>query len=223
MKKVLPSVCFVSVVLFAFSTMAADKVVVIPLGGSSLARKSCKSGEYVSGFDANGNLICQHPWKYVFHSEALVKGDFGGASVADQICQTEADAASLGGTYKAWVSDYDSNPATAFAQSIAPYVLVDGTVIASHWSDLTDGAIFNGIGLTAVGNPATGSVWTGTMVDGSKATYTCSGWKSQTPDSWTTVGYPASSEISWTFSITVDYGFLVPNCSNSMGFYCFEQ
>jgi len=67
-----------------------------------------------------------------------------------------AMAASLPGTYKAWVSTNQANgtPATRFTQSATPYVLVNGTKIANNWADLIDGTLLAPINRTETGgNP----------------------------------------------------------------------
>lgn len=120
------------------------------------------------------------PVKRVFISSATFFPDFGGTNQADTACQNMATAAGLPGTYRAWVSTTSSPVNARFTQSTDPYVMVDGTMIASNWADLTDGTIAHGIDRTEAGNvlPSTGitnchgsptcaQTYTGTNPDGS--------------------------------------------------------
>lgn len=126
------------------------------------------------------------PVKYVFLSSSESNGDLGGLSAADAICNGFASAASLPGTYKAWLSDSVNSPSTRFTHATIPYVLVNGTVVANSWSDLTDGSIAHKINLTEHGvdpNVACGGfcfVFTNTNNDGTPlgTTSNCSDWTS---------------------------------------------
>lgn len=69
--------------------------------------------------------------------------DFDGAAGADALCQADADAAGLDGTFFARIADTTAPTGTidTFTQSPYPYELVDGTRIADDWDDLVDGEI----------------------------------------------------------------------------------
>src|SRR5262249_27131858 len=100
------------------------------------------------------------PPRRVFVTSLTYTGNLGGLAGADALCQARADAAALGGTYKAWLADDSGSPATRFTHSTGEYVLVDGTVVAGNWADLTDGSTGHAIDKTE-GNgtpPTTGSV-----------------------------------------------------------------
>ncbi len=90
--------------------------------------------------------------KRVFVSSTTYNGNLGGIAGANSKCQSRADAASLGGTWKAWISTSTSSPSTTFTQSAFPYSMVNGTQIASNWNDLTDGSINTTINLNEFGN-----------------------------------------------------------------------
>lgn len=83
--------------------------------------------------------------KIVFVTRDTWTGDLDGIAGADAKCQQAADAAQptpLHGIYKAWIATSpDTSPLVRFTQSVSPYVLVDGTIVADSWYDLTDGLI----------------------------------------------------------------------------------
>src|SRR5262245_61095552 len=87
----------------------------------------------------------------VFLSSTEQAGDLGGIAGADAICQSLAHAADLPGTYRAWLSDGNASPSTRFSRSTAPYTLVDGTLIAGNWNELTGGALQHAIDLAETG------------------------------------------------------------------------
>lgn len=51
--------------------------------------------------------------------------------------QVEADAASLPGTYNAWISEASASPAQDFTKSPSRYILPNRKVVADSWDDLT--------------------------------------------------------------------------------------
>lgn len=149
-------------------------------------------------------------------------GAFGG----DQICQGLADAAVLGGTWFAWLSDSTTSPSVRFNQSLGPFELLDGTLIANDWADLTDGAIANFIDLNELGGgPVFGSqrVWTGTFSDGTpvnvmNAGNFCGNWSSTVPTSDVIAGRVDKIDDQW--SRDENFG---ADCDVVRPLYCFEQ
>ncbi len=97
---------------------------------------------------------CSAPTRIAFVTSELFDGNLGGVAGADGHCQRLAEAAGLAGSYRAWLSDGQSSPSTRFDRSSSAYVLVDGTVIADSYTDLTDGALDNPMTLTELGTPA---------------------------------------------------------------------
>ena len=166
--------------------------------------------------------------KIVFTSSATFSGDFGGIAGADAQCQSLADAAGLSGTFLAWLGDSTTDPATRFAQSASPYVLVDGTVVADDWADLTDGGIDNPIALTENGAvPSVSLVWTGTSAAGVHdgiANTSCNDWSPLNGSdnglygTWDLTLPNYNDPTDWS-----DLG-LVGSCIGlSHALYCFEQ
>jgi hypothetical protein len=174
--------------------------------------------------------------KVVFVGSQAHSGNFGGITGADAYCQGLANGAGLPGTFRAWISagTYASSPASRFAKASVPYVLVDGTVIANNWADLTDGTIQHVINLDENGAQTTKSmVYSFTRVDGSQGLFGsasedcyggdchCNGWTitatggSPTPGS--AVGQTSKTNDDWT-----DYSF-GNFCGGSYPLYCFQQ
>lgn len=153
-------------------------------------------------------------------------GGATGLEGADNICTNAAKAASLGGTWKAWLSDSTASAIDRIGD-VGPWLNVPRTSIvipnkatltqsppASTWSDLT----------TEAGDtPMTGNVWTGTANGGHVATFndklaTCGDWTDDMSDlvnGWT--GAVGTNVSSWTDSIPQQCAFL------SFPLYCFEQ
>jgi len=163
--------------------------------------------------------------KVVFATSAAFQGDLGGVAGADALCQAAASNAGLSGTFLAWISSNAANdPESRFAQSLGPYVLVDDTILADNWSDLTDGSLDAPIDLDEFGSPRSGTVWTGTASDGtvvlggSQAGSACLGWTTNV-GGFTEVGLVGStseSDFNWTANGS-------GACIFSNGLYCFEQ
>lgn len=166
----------------------------------------------------------------VFVTSQLYAANLGGLAGADAKCQALADAAGIGGTYRAWLSvDSNSSPATRFTRSPGAYALVDGTVIATSWSDLVDGTLQNPIRLTERGGaPPTStdscgfaSVWTNTGADGAGfadgAMYSCSNFTELTGRSQ--LGRHDVTGSNWSQACTSS----PLSCSLRSPLFCFEQ
>lgn len=170
--------------------------------------------------------------KRVFVTSTTYSGNLGGLSGADAKCQDRANAASLGGTWKAWLSDSNTSVSSRFNQSTLPYKLISGTTIANNWTDLTDGTLQSTIDVTELGTQTAGwYIWTYTQIDGSSMiaqnSYNC--------HNWTTAGSAATNDLGivgnngytnsgWTSTI------LNPGCNGfyqastpTIHLYCFEQ
>ena len=134
----------------------------------------------------------------------------------DDHCQRLANAAGHQGRFLAWLSDDSTSPLTRFTQSDHPYRLIDGTVIADDFADLTDGQLAAPIALDEYGvadtNPAD-DPWTGTLTSGAAAADHCNGW---TDSGNGLTGNPAATTSAWTES-------LLKVCGQSHRLYCFQQ
>ena len=164
--------------------------------------------------------------KRVFVTSALYKGDFGGLAGADAKCQERAVAAKLPGTYKAWLSTAQSSPSNRFTKATIPYRLVDGTLIANDYTDLTDGTIANPFNKTETGGAPTQVMfcypdfirpWSSTAADGtfSAPSGNCTDWTVQTGAAHWGSGVQTTS--SWSQSCSGGI------CSFDAPLYCFQQ
>ena len=160
--------------------------------------------------------------KTVFVSSAERDGlTLGGVTGADALCQTLAVNAGLPGTFMAWLSDDTSSPSTRFTRSPYNYVLVDGTIVADDWDDLTDGELTNRISLDENGVFVNRFVTTATNVNGSSSIPNCSNWttNSSDPGAAAKVGHTIQDSGGpqwWT-----QRGNL--RCSGFRPIYCFQQ
>jgi hypothetical protein len=161
----------------------------------------------------------ENPTNTVFVSSVNYTADLGGPTGADQKCNDLADAAGLLGTYKAWLGDSNTDPATRFEKSNYPYELTNGDVIADNWTDLTDGTLAFPILYTEQGLVRTipsHMVWSNAYTTG--ITWAggnhCSDWTSTTGTGFT--GNSGSVGSSWALAANVD-------CTELRRIYCFEQ
>ncbi len=159
--------------------------------------------------------------RVVFVTTGAWAGNFGGLSQADAYCQTEAEAASLNGKYKAWLSTDSISAASRLTHSSLPYALVDGTVVDNSWTDLTNGLYgsnLNPIDIAADGTTiASGKVWTGTNGFGDNVGTSCSDWTSNSSSVNGRAGTLTSHENGeWTDG--TNYA-----CNDTAHLYCFEQ
>jgi hypothetical protein len=158
----------------------------------------------------------------VFLSSIRYTADLGGLAGADAKCQGLAEAAGLPGTYKAWLSDRTSAPASRFVPSPGPYRLVNGTTIAGEWGDLMDGALRAPIDVTETGGGPSSLplVWTNTNTDGTtwgeSVGEHCANWSTDAPTSNGRGGVATRSDSGWTAR------FGNP-CASRYHLYCFQQ
>jgi hypothetical protein len=149
----------------------------------------------------------------------------GGLSGADSICAGLATGANLHGTYKAFLSDGSTDAAGRLTHSIGPYALVDGTIVANNWTDLTSGGLMAAIDEDETGGPALapatattvcGDVYTGGFPDGSRAGSTCNSWTSNSSSDSGVSGNSSSTGFSWTFVCP-------SSCDGAGALYCLQQ
>jgi hypothetical protein len=145
----------------------------------------------------------------------------GGAGAADTKCQTLADGRSLGGTWKAWISDKTGSAAARLNHANVPYTMLDGTVIANNWTDLTDGALAHSIDVdetaTKLAGPA--EAWTDTDTTGAAILLeSCSDWTNSTASlPYGYVGVSDHADYGWTMVFEQFCNHTDPRL------YCFEQ
>jgi hypothetical protein len=154
----------------------------------------------------------------VFVSSTASTANLGGPTAADGKCQTLANAQSLGGTWLAWVSNNETSPAARFTRAQVPYRLLDGTLVANNWEDLTDGTLAHVIDRDEKGKTVTAAeVWTGTAVTGQSAGDGCTGFTTNDKDANAAQqGVTDVAAIKWT-NVYLQF------CDRNARIYCFEQ
>lgn len=160
------------------------------------------------------------PPKTVFITSATVTGALGGIAGADALCNSLAAASSLPGTYKAWLSDGTSSPATTFTKNYS-YLLPDGTTIVAYsWADLTDGSLAHNIDQTESGSGVINVlVMTNTNTDGTTVVDgACQNFTSDSENEYLRLGINEPT-ADWTTYATG------PCLSTFYAYqlYCFEQ
>lgn len=155
--------------------------------------------------------------RQIFVTATRQNAKFGGIAGADALCASQASTAGLEGEFKAWLSTINSPVSERLTRSQAPYVLVDGTLVANNWDDLVDDSILAPINLDADGIARGGDVWTGTLPNGlAYDEVDCEGFTSSSVLSSGLCGSSASIGTQWTASA-------VPDCSTALLLYCIEQ
>jgi len=157
----------------------------------------------------------------VFVTSTTYTGKLGGLSGADAKCQARADAAGLGGTWVAWLSDSTTNAKDRIPDTNVGYYRLDGVKVADNKADLTDGNIDNPINVNEEGTSySSGIVRTGTKSDGTVDTYTCNDWTTDSSTSYGGIGDITKTDNRWT-----DYwpDFYTANCLHWRALYCFEN
>ncbi|MDC0667068.1 hypothetical protein [Nannocystis radixulma] len=203
-------------------------------GGGRCGNSNVNNGEECDdGNNVNGDgcdTDCTTSTKTVFASSVTYSGNLGGLTGADAKCQSLARAANRPGTYKAWLSDDTGSPSTRMTQSLKPYTLVGGTVIATNWTDLTDGTLLAPINITETGGPvATATfcgpnpspVWSDTTFSGTllNTDQSCGNWTGSA-SSEGALGDATATTTNWTTSCFTGPGF----CNTATApIYCFQQ
>jgi hypothetical protein len=163
-----------------------------------------------------------------FVTDNAFASDFGGLRAADALCQGEADAAALRGTWLAWLADDTGDPATRFNTSFM-YVRLDGVIIAGDFGELAGGNIQNPITTTPTGQVLSSVVcWTNVAIGGHapvsgvdhEGPANCGNWTSRDRTQWGDTGSNNLTSGYWTLwgAQTCDTNEVPPN-----HLYCFEQ
>ena len=122
-----------------------------------------------------------------------------GMGGADTICTSEAAAAGLPGTYRAFLATTQASGMSRFDVGGAPWVRVDGVVLAATGTDFAAGKWLAPLNVTARGvYVANRGVWVGAPGPSALGTSTCNDWNPTAPSTQaatTTVAY--SGETNW--------------------------
>jgi hypothetical protein len=186
------------------------------------------ASEVCNGVDDDCNSSTPEPTncrKLVFVTSQMYDGNLGGLAGADAKCQARAQAAGLPGTYMAWISTSQGSPSTRFTRSTTPYVLVNGTVIANNWNDLTDGTIAamitvtetggnRPVGNTSCAGSGNATAWSATNANGTRLGDSCSNFTSSAGS-----GLWGRVDSTTQFSSWCSGG----TCAWLSPIYCFQQ
>lgn len=155
--------------------------------------------------------------KRVFVTSTTYNGNLGGLTGADSKCQARANAANLGGSWKAWLADAANSPQTTFNKFNGPYKRIDGVIVANSWKDLTDGSLQNGINITEIGRTSyNNTLWANTSYYGGPGGPNCKSWRSALSTDSGTGATAGVTTSDWA-------GYGVKQCTSNMPLYCFEQ
>ena len=159
----------------------------------------------------------------IFTTSGLYTGNLGGLSGADAICQSTAQAANLGGTYRAYLSSMQANtPINAPSRmgSASGWVRVDGVPVMNSITQFAVGQVFNAPRLTESGLDVNQTqfpyAWTGTNAGGTYDS-ACSQLQAFVP--WGGPFGLAMGGIATSTSSTVVAGG-TPDCSSMLRLYC---
>jgi len=175
----------------------------------------------------------------VFTTSVGYTGNLGGLTGADQKCQARAAAATppLAGTFMAWLSDSTTSAASRLpTHGTLPYVMVDGTVVASDWTDLTDltgNLLQHMITVDENGNTVPGTddvcsgfgghyVWTNSADDGTiyDPAQTCQNLTSALSTDKGNTGSASTNQASTSFWSSWCHG---QSCDSLAALYCVQQ
>jgi hypothetical protein len=145
----------------------------------------------------------------------VVLGTLGTVQAGDAICQAEADAASLPGTYVAWLSTSTVNAIDRLAGSRG-WVRADGLPFVDTVADLAAGTLFAPLAVDASGAalPSMTAVFTGTLPDGTVDPFTCQNYT--TTGDLIAYGVANMTSGGWT---RVNASFM--SCGANVPIYCF--
>lgn len=170
----------------------------------------------------------------VFVTSISYNGNLGGLEGADNECQKRANAANLGGTWKAFLSTKSSPVDTRLIHFNGRYLRLDGVPIANDWA-----SIFTNLGFTAPLNITelrtiyNGPVWTGAYfrndnsygpsTSNSEGAGSCNNWTSAVPQGSSGYdGYIGLSNYTGPSSIGNGTVFFCSD-NKTASLYCFEQ
>lgn len=169
--------------------------------------------------ECNGTLNCK---RLAFVTREAFTGNLGGLAGADQKCFEAAQKITgfKGRAFRAWLSDTTASANLRLPKGTTTYRRTDDGVVASSFTDLTDGTVKTPIELDQKGTKlGTGdlerSVWTGTTVDGVDSTFNCFDWTSGDIMQSGTWGDSQATDSTWTDSAT-------SSCNASRHLYCVE-
>ena len=182
-------------------------------GGDGIG-SSGGDGRVSDVFFARGDVVFTTNVAFVTKPDIML-GALGSLAAADDACRMEAEAASLPGTYVAWLSTSTTNAIDRISGSRG-WVRADGLPFVDQVSDLAAGRLHSPLVVGADGAqiavPA--GVATGTGAAGTVALQTCGDLNS--PTTTIDAGLPHTTSSRWTV-----IGYSWAQCNIGQRIYCF--
>jgi hypothetical protein len=144
-----------------------------------------------------------------------------GLPSADAICASEAQAASLPGSFLAFLATSTASATSRFDLTGPPWVRTDGVSLVAKASDLASGRVMAALAVGADGQVPSGvyDAWTGADApDRPATTDNCRNWSSKDPTLDAVTGAPGFSGIDWFSN-----GKRRCNIALFTGIYCFQR
>ena len=186
----------------------------------------CGSFSYYFDVELSGAGTTGEPARTVFLSRTNLTGSqVGSLSNADSICQAEAVAASLPGTFKAWLGDSTTRPWERMTTVAPPWTRPDGTFVAANVTTLQQLYPQADILLAADGGIVPPNFFGYRLVrTGFEADRTCGDWSTDSGEGYAglanTIGQFGGPGPGWQH---VNFGGDNVPCSWPAALYCFEQ
>jgi hypothetical protein len=137
-----------------------------------------------------------------------------GLSMFDARCASEAEAAGLPGSYRAFVATPTQSASGRFDLAGAPWGLPNGVLITEEAGDLASGNLLSPIWRAADGSQATGDVWTGADSPTVTSPLSCGNWNDAT-----LMGHSGRSNRSHAF-MGVAFN---SNCTINRRLFCLQE
>lgn len=155
------------------------------------------------------------PPNYMFVTSSTHTGNLGGLSGADAICQARATAASLPGTFRAYLGTGSATAISRLGATASGWVRTDNKPFANSQADLGAGKIFYPPNRSETAAVVESTVWTGASNNGTSiVTSTCANWTDGTA---AMTGNSGSNDYT-TFGWVSNGG---GTCSSPQPLYCF--
>ncbi len=154
-------------------------------------------------------------------SEIIAPQNISSPPDADAVCGQVATNAGLSGSWLAWISTSVTSASQRLEHATTPYRLIDGTLVAANWTELTSGTLQHPIDTSEHGQQvAQQYVITGTLSNGEvNPNNTCNDWSGQSNALTTQMGL-TSSASQWS---NTDQSS-AQTCDGGLGgLDCFEQ
>lgn len=175
--------------------------------------------------------------KRAFLTSVKYNGNLGGLTGADDKCQTRANAAGLGGTWKAWLSDGSTGAASRLTHPTGQITAPNGTVIANDWNNLLAGGVhnldineFGNVVTTESGGSGISCSWAGGYFHFPWSNTTTSGGvygTGYTCNNWTTTSSGVSGHVNMIYNVTTiwsdPWSEQCFSCDKLRPLMCFEQ